>query len=208
LLRPNEETDMAKMFYLPGGTAVGVACKDGVVLASEKRVSYGFTVLSKSGKKVFKITDRIGMASAGFFSDMQAIARILSAEARILELERRRPIPVRSIAKLLANILYGERYYFAETIIGGMEDGKGKIYVLDPLGSLIEDKYVCIGTGSQIAIGIIETGYRDDLTVEEAKELVIKAIKEAAERDAVSGDGIDVLVISKSGIKEEFVPLR
>ncbi|HID15528.1 MAG TPA: proteasome subunit beta, partial [Candidatus Atribacteria bacterium] len=81
-----------------GATAVGIVCKDGVVLASEKRIAYGYTVLSKVGKKVFKITDHLGIACAGLVSDMQVIARSLMAEANLYELDYKRPMSVRSLA--------------------------------------------------------------------------------------------------------------
>jgi len=193
--------------YMPGATTVGTVFKDGTILASEKRVTYGYTLMSKSGKKVFKITDRLGIACAGLISDMQAIARILSAEVRLYELENNRIIPVRSAAKLLSSILFGHRVmpYFTETLVGGVDDTGPHLFVLDPIGSLIEDKYAALGTGAKIAIGIIEDNYKDDMELNNIKKIIIDAIKTAIGRDAVSGDGIDILIIGKNEIKEEFV---
>lgn len=201
---------LSREFIITGATTVGIVCKDGVVLASEKRVSYGFTVLSKAGKKVYPITDYLGVAFAGLVSDMLAIVRTLAAEAKLYELDHGRKMPVNAASKLLANILFSSRYYplLTETIIGGVDDKGPRLYVLDAVGSLIEDKYAALGTGAQVAIGIVESNYKEDMDVEAGKELAIKAVRAAIERDAVSGDGIDVLTITAQGTKEYFIPIR
>lgn len=193
-----------------GATTVGLKVNDGVVLASEKRVSYGFTVTSKSAKKVFKITDYLGIACAGLIGDMQAIARSLRAEVRLYELDVNRRMHIRAAAKLLANILFSQRYMplLSETLVGGLDETGPHLYVLDAIGSLIEDDYAALGSGSTIAIGILEANYKKDLSIDEAKSLAIKAVKAAIERDALSGDGIDMLVITKSGVEERFEPIK
>ena len=196
--------------YGPGATTVGLVCKDGVVLASEKRVSYGFYLMSKAGKKVFKVTNHIGVACAGIMADMQVIARTLAAEADLFALEARRIMPIRSAVKLLSNILFTQRLmpFIAQTIVGGIDSEGPHLYVLDPLGSIIEDKYASVGSGAQIAIGVIESLYKDGATVNDGREVAMKAIKAAIERDAVSGDGIDVLMITKEGAQEAFIPVK
>ncbi|RLE50773.1 MAG: proteasome endopeptidase complex, archaeal, beta subunit [Candidatus Methanomethylicota archaeon] len=193
-----------------GATAAGIVCKDGVVLASEKRVAYGYTILSKAGKKVFKITDYLGIACAGLISDMQIIARSLMAEANLYELDYKRPMSVKSLAKLLSVILYNRKLmpYITETIVAGIDSTGPHLYVLDPLGSLIEDKYAAVGSGSTLAISIIEANYSPDMVVHDGEELIIKAIKAAIERDAISGDGIDILSITKEGANEKFIPIE
>jgi len=197
------------MSYMPGATTVGAIFKNGTILASEKRVTYGYALMSKSGKKVFKISNRLGIACAGLISDMQAIARILSAEVRLYEIENNRIIPVRSAAKLLSSILFNHRImpYFTETLVGGVDDMGPHLFVLDPIGSLIEDKYAALGTGAKIAIGIIEEGYKDNMGLEDIRKIIINAMKTAIGRDAVSGDGIDILIIDESGVREEFIPV-
>jgi len=192
---------------IPGATTVGIVCSDGVVLASEKRVSYGNFVLSRVGKKVFKISDHIGAACAGLVSDMQILAREVSVYANLFKLEAGRPISVRSAAKVMSNLLFNNRLipYITETIIGGVDDEGPSVYVLDVLGSTIPDKYAAVGSGAEIAIGVLEESYREGMTVEEGKELAVKAIKSAISRDAMSGDGIDLMIITKNGIKEESI---
>lgn len=193
--------------FIPGATTVGVICPEGVILASEKRVSYGSFVMSRSGKKVFKITNNIGAACAGLVADMQILVREVGAYSKLFYLEAGRPISVRAVAKIMSNLLFGRRLfpYITQTIIGGVDDEGPKIYILDILGSLIPDKYAAVGSGAEIAVGVLEERYRDDLSLNEAKDLVIRSIKSAISRDAISGDGVDILIITKDGMKEESI---
>jgi len=193
--------------WIPGATTVGVVCRDGVILASEKRVSYGYLIVSKGGKKVFRITDRIGAACAGLVSDMQILVREVEAYANLYSLEVSRPISVRSAAKLMSNLLFNRRLapLITQTIVAGT-DGEGtSLYVLDILGSVIPDKYAVVGSGTEIAMGLLEEGYREGMTIEEGKNLVVRAIKSAISRDVMSGDGIDFLLITKNGTQEDSI---
>ena len=193
--------------YVPGATTIGVVCSDGVILASEKRVSYGHFVVSRVGKKVFKITEMIGAACAGLVSDMQILVREVEAYGNLFRLEVGRLIPVKSAAKMMSNLLFGRRLFplITQTVVGGIDEEGPSLYVLDVLGSNIPDKYTAVGSGAEIAIGVLEERYKEGMTVEEGKELVTGAIKSAISRDAMSGDGIDFLVITKDGIKEESI---
>jgi proteasome beta subunit len=192
--------------FIPGATVVGLTFKDGVILGAEKRISYGTYVVSKSGRKVFKISDRVGAACAGMVADMQTLVREMQSLVKIRELEQRRPMPPNSVAKLMSVLLFERRYFplITQVIIGGIDE-KPSIYVLDPLGSLIPDDYSSVGSGAEIAIGIIESGYSRDMDEKSAKELVIRSIKSAVQRDAASGDGVDLLIMTKDGSKEESI---
>jgi proteasome beta subunit len=193
-----------------GATTLGLVCKDGVVLASERRVAWGTFVLSKAGKKVFRIADKIGVACAGLISDMQVIAHTMEAQAALYALDIGKQMSVRAAGKLLSNILFQRRFapLFSQTIIAGVDDNGPRMFILDPLGSLIEDKYAAVGSGAQIAVGVLEADYKDSITVEQGKEMVVKAIRSAAERDAGSGNGIDVLIITDSGASESAESTR
>lgn len=195
------------MVWIPGATTIGVVFCDGVILASEKRVAYGYLIVSKGVKKVFKITDRIGAACAGLVGDMQILAKEVEAQASLYSMDVGRPISVRSASKLMANILFNRRYapLITQTIVGGLDEEGPSIYILDVLGSLIPDKYAAVGSGTEIAIGIIEQGYKEGLKLKEAKDLVTRAIKSAISRDVMSGDGIDFLIITKEGMTEESI---
>ena len=72
-------------------------------------------------------------------------------------------------------------------------------------GSLIPDKYAVVGSGTEIAMGVLEEGYKETMSLKEAKELVTRSIKSAVSRDSMSGDGIDFLVITKEGDSEESI---
>ncbi|MBS7659130.1 MAG: archaeal proteasome endopeptidase complex subunit beta [Candidatus Bathyarchaeia archaeon] len=201
------QDEQAGYLWIPGATTVGVVCRDGVILASEKRVSYGYLVVSKGGKKVFRITDSIGAACAGLVSDMQILVREVSAYANLYSLDVGRPISVRSAAKLMSNLLFARRLtpLITQTIVGGVDDEGPSLYVLDVLGSVIPDKYAAVGSGTEIAVGVLEESYREDMDIKDGKVLVTRAIKSAISRDIMSGDGIDFLLITKDGSKEESV---
>jgi len=197
---------LAATSYLPGATAVGITFKDGVVVAAEKRVSYGTYVVSRSGRKVFKIADKVGAACAGLVGDMQILMREIEAHVKIRELELKRPLSPRSIAKLLSVIMFERRFapFITQIVVGGIDESPA-VFVLDPLGSVIPDKYASVGSGAEMAIGMIEAHYRDGMSEDEAKELAVKSIKSAIQRDAASGDGADIMVITRNGIREESV---
>jgi len=197
-------------FPINGATTVGLVCKDGIVLASEKRISYGFSIMSKAGKKVFLINSRIGVAFAGLIADAQSILRRISAEVKLYELDYHTPMGVKSTAKLLSNMLYSQRFApaFAETLVGGVDKDGQRLYILDQLGSLIEDKYAALGTGAAVAIGLLEQDYSGEMSLKEGKDLAVRSVRAAIARDIASGDGVDVVIISKDGAKEEFFPAK
>ena len=191
--------------WVPGATTIGLIFKDGVLLASEKRISYGYLVVSKVGKKVFRIADHIGAACAGLVSDMQVLVREVEAYGNLFQLDVGRSVSVRSAAKLMSNLLFNRRLspLITQTIVGGVDSEGASLYSLDPLGSVLPDKYTVVGSGTEIAMGVVEDGYEDNMNQQQAKELVIRAMKSAISRDIMSGDGIDFLIITEQGIEEE-----
>ncbi len=201
------QSQQGGMVWVPGATTIGIVCRDGVILASEKRVAYGYLIVSKGVKKVFKITDRIGAACAGLVGDMQILVHEVEAQANLYGMDVGRSISVRSAAKLMSNILFNRRYapLITQTIVGGLDEEGPSLYVLDVLGSVIPDKYAVVGSGTEIAIGVLEEGYKEDIKIKEGKELVIRSIKSAISRDVMSGDGIDFLILTKEGLTEESV---
>ncbi len=194
-------------FFIPGATTIGLVYSEGVILASEKRVTYGSMIMSKTGKKVFKIADQVGVACAGLVSDMQVLAREVEAQAKLFSFDSKRPMTVRAAAKVMSNVLFGRRMIplITQTIVGGMEDKGPAIYVLDVIGSVLPDTYAAVGSGAQIATGVLEEGYKDDMSKKDAKELVLRAIKSAVSRDSMSGDGVDFLIVTQKGVQEETI---
>jgi proteasome beta subunit len=194
--------------YLPGATAVGIAYKDGVVLGAERRITLGSFVRSKSGRKVFKVTDGVGAVCAGMVADMQNLVKEVAVYSKLKELESGRPMKPNSVAKLMSTLMFQNRYapLLTQVILGGV-GAKPVVYVLDPLGSVIADQYATVGTGEETAIGVVEAGYSPTITQKEARDLLVASIKAAIARDAMSGNGIDVLTIDKTGMKEEGLNL-
>jgi proteasome beta subunit len=196
---------MSTQFPFPGATTLGIKGKNSVVLASEKRLSYGYFVVSKNVRKIFKITPTIGAACAGLVSDMQNLLREVKAAVNLYQIENQRQASVNAVAKILSNYLFGSRYfpYITETIVGGFDSTGAHIYVLDPLGSLIEDDFAVVGSGAEIAVGVLESSYRPELDGSELYELALRSIKAAMARDAGSGNGIDILLIGPKGVEKD-----
>lgn len=194
--------------FMPGATAVGISFDNGVVLASEKRVSYGNFVVNKNTKKTFPVTDKVGAACAGMIADMQILVRQVGALAKIRKLETRRNVPPNSIAKMMSVIMFERRFFplLTQVIVGGI-DNKPQIYTLDPLGSVLPDEYAAVGSGAEMALGVMDGEFRANMSEQSAKELAIKAIKSSIQRDSASGDGIDVLSMTRDHQQEESLTL-
>lgn len=188
---------------MPGATAVGITYDNGVLLASEKRVSYGNFVVNKNTKKTFTVTDHVGAACAGMVADMQVLVRQVSALSKIRRLEIRRDVQPNSVAKLMSVIMFERRYFplLTQVIVGGITD-QPEIYTLDPLGSVLPDKYAAVGTGAEMALGVMDADYSENLDEEKATTLALRSIRSSIQRDSASGDGIDMLIINKDGKKE------
>jgi proteasome beta subunit len=192
--------------YIPGATAVGVTYKDGVVLGAERRITLGSMVVSKKGKKVFMVTDNVGAVCAGMVADMQNLVKEVGVYARLKELEAKRELKAAAVAKLTSVIMFERRFspLLTQVILGGV-DPKPKIWVLDPLGSLLTDEYASVGTGAEMATGVMEAGYSAGMSEKDARELTVSSIKAAIERDSMSGNGIDLLTLDKQGFREEAI---
>lgn len=188
--------------YMPGATAVGVTFEGGVVLASERRVAFGNFLVSKSTKKTFEITPRVGAACAGLVADMQILSLQISALAKIRKMELKRDIPTNTIAKMMSNMMYERRYFplLTQVIVGGVV-GKPVLYTLDPLGSVLPDDYAAVGTGAEMALGVLDPQFKPGMSRDEAVLLAKKAVASASMRDAASGDGTDIMIITGEKIE-------
>jgi len=189
--------------YMPGATAVGITFDGGVVFASEKRIAFGNFLVSKSTKKTFPITPKVAATCAGLVADMQILSLQISALAKIRKMEIKRDVPPNTIAKMMSNMMYERRYFplLTQVIVGGVVD-KPIMYTLDPLGSVLPDKYAAVGTGAEMALGVLDPQYKENMTKDEAIDLAKRAVRSAALRDSASGDGLDVLVITSAGTEE------
>ena len=189
---------------LKGTTTIGVVCRDGVILASDTRVTMGFFVAHHKGKKVYKIDDHMAMTISGGVADAQRAVDILKANAQLYRLNNNRPMPLSSAARLVANLLFSSRYapLIAQVLIGGMDDTGPHVFAVDPFGSITEEKMVATGSGSPIAYGVLEDKYKQDATIKDMTSIVVKAVESAMKRDAASGDSFDVSIIDKKGYRE------
>jgi proteasome beta subunit len=198
------QNETGSQLTLKGTTTIGVVCKDGVILSSDTRVTMGYYIAHKFGKKVYKIDEHLGMTIAGTVADAQRVVDILTANAQLYRINLNRPMPVSSAARLVANLLFSARYIplAAQVLVGGVDETGPHIFNLDPLGSLTEEKSVSTGSGSPIAYGILEDKYREDMTIEELLPIVMKAVNAAMKRDVASGNSYNVTVIDKNGYRE------
>jgi len=188
---------------MPGATAVGITFDGGVVFASEKRIAFGNFLVSKSTKKTFEITSQVGATCAGLVADMQILSLQIAALAKIRKMEIKREVPPNSVAKMMSNMMYERRYFplLTQVIVGGVVD-KPVLYTLDPLGSVLPDEYAAVGTGAEMALGVLDPQFKQNMTKDEAVDLAKKAVRSASLRDSASGDGLDIMVITKDGINE------
>jgi proteasome beta subunit len=199
---------MAFQFF-PGATAIGISYSEGIILAAEKRVSYGNFVVNKNTKKTFPVTEHVGAACAGMIADMQVLVRQVTALAKIRKLETKRVVATNSIAKLMSVIMFERRFFplLTQVVVGGIQE-RPQIYTLDPLGSVLPDDYAAVGSGAEMALGVMDAEFTQDLSEEKARNLVIKAIKSSIQRDSSSGDGIDLLTITKNDLREDLLPAK
>ncbi len=201
---------MAQQIMVPGATAVGIKCKDGVVLGNDRRATWGYTVTNKTTQKLFKITDNVGMAAYGLIGDFQFVSRVLKAQAALYELDANDKISTKSIAKMVSNMLYSRKMapLYTNLIIAGVDKEGPKVYTLDALGSLIPEEFGATGTGMLLSMGILEADYKPDMSIEDGVKLVEKAIRNSIKRDAMSGNGIDLLIITKDGSEEKRIEIK
>jgi proteasome beta subunit len=198
------QNNAASQLVLKGTTTIGVVCKDGVILASDTRVTMGYYVAHKFGKKVYKIDDHLGMTIAGTVADAQRVVDILTANAQLYRINMNRPMPVKAAARLTANILFSARYIplATQVLVGGVDETGSHVFNLDPFGSLTEEKSVSTGSGSPIAYGLLEDKYREDMTVNELLPTVVRAVNAAMKRDIASGNSYNLTVIDRDGYRE------
>jgi proteasome beta subunit len=183
---------------LKGTTTVGVVCTDGVILSSDTRVTMGYFVAHKQGKKIYQIDDHIGMTISGGVADAQYVVEILKVNAKLYKLNNGRPMPIQSAARLVSNVLFSARGgLMAQILVGGYDSTGPHVFSLDPLGSLLEEKCVATGSGSPIAYGVLEDKFKEGLTVKEILPVVVRAVDSAMKRDIASGNNYDIAVITK-----------
>ncbi|MFH1521020.1 MAG: archaeal proteasome endopeptidase complex subunit beta [Candidatus Micrarchaeota archaeon] len=194
--------DNQKEAIQTGTTTVGLVCKDGVVLASDRRATMGYLIASKDIDKVYQVSDCIAMTIAGGVGDAQTLIRWMTAELKLYELKNERPATVEAAATLLANILTQYKFYpfFVQLLIGGMDE-RPRLFSVDMLGGITEEKLTSTGSGSPIAYGVLEELYREDKDINTNLIVAAKAVSAAMKRDAASGERVDLTMVTKTGFK-------
>ncbi|GAB6286273.1 MAG: archaeal proteasome endopeptidase complex subunit beta [Methanoregula sp.] len=185
---------------MKGTTTIGLVFNSGVILATEKRATMGFLIASKRAKKVYQVADRIGMTTAGGVGDAQQLARILTVECNLYQIRRSRSITVGAASTLLSNYLNQNRHfpYYVQLLVGGIDDHGPSVYSVDAMGGATkEEEIVATGSGSPMAYGVLEDRYHANMNQDEAIDLAIRALKAAMKRDAGSGEGIHIVVITR-----------
>jgi proteasome beta subunit len=187
-----------------GTTTVGMVCTDGVVLATDTRVTAGGFIAHKRGKKLIKIDQNLAMTISGGVADAQNVVDVLKYYSNMYRLDKGRPMPVKSAAQIVSNLLFSSRYYpyIADVIIGGMDVGGGSIYNVDIFGSINAEKVMATGSGSPVAYGVLESEFREGMTVAKAYPIAARAVIAAMRRNVATGDHFDVAVIDKDGFRE------
>jgi len=198
----NFNNKVPKVYH--GTTTVGLVCVDGVVFATDTRVTADGYVAHKKGKKLYKIAENLGMTIAGTVADAQNVIDVIRFYVKKYELERQTKIPVKSAATLASNIFSSNRLFplITQVIMGGMDGEVPSLYQIDLFGSLTEEKVVSTGSGSPIAYSILETGYSPSLHIKEGAKVATKAVLAAMKRDTATGESFDVSIIDSEGYRE------
>lgn len=190
-----------------GTTTCAMTCKDGVVLCTDTRVTAGYLYIAhRRGKKMHPIDSHVGVTIAGTVADAQNLIDTLRYYANLYRLENQEPIPIKSLARIAANIFFANRAYpmIADFLICGVDKSEGPvIYSVDFFGADTKESVVSTGSGSPVAYGILEDEYRQGMAVKDVVPIAIKAVSAAIKRNAGTGDGFDVAVVTKdAGYRE------
>ncbi|HSB47355.1 MAG TPA: archaeal proteasome endopeptidase complex subunit beta [Candidatus Bilamarchaeum sp.] len=185
-----------------GTTTVGLVCKDGIVLASDRRATMGYLIASKDIDKIYPVSDRIAMTIAGGVGDAQTLIRWMQAELKLYELRHEKAPTVEAAATLLANILTQYKFYpfFVQLLIGGTDE-RPRLFSVDMLGGITEEKMTSTGSGSPIAYGVLEELFHPDRDIATNLPIAAKSVAAAMRRDAASGERVDLVTVTRSGFR-------
>ncbi|HXW01813.1 MAG TPA: proteasome subunit beta [Candidatus Nitrosotenuis sp.] len=188
---------------LHGTTTVGIKASNGIVLCADMRASAGYFIANNNTMKIQQIAKHAGMTMAGGVADAQNITDVLRYHANIHKVQKNENIPIRSLARLCALLFHQNRGYpfIADILIGGYDKEGPALVNVDMFGSVEEKKFVTTGSGSPVAYGVLEDEYSDNLKIEEAKVIALRAVKAAIVRNIGTGDGINVAIIDKDGFR-------
>ena len=205
------DEELKKNILRTGTSIVGIICKDGIILAADRQVTGGQSiVMNKKYPKIVKINDYLIAGIAGVLSDAQLVAKLASAELRLKELKSKERPSIKEGANLFNSLVYSNIRKFSTipgivaSIMGGYnKDGTCQLFSVDPSGAIVEiEDYVADGSGMPYMLGLLERRYDKELTIKQGVELATECIKASTQRDVGSGFGIDVFTITKEGINQ------
>ena len=188
---------------LHGTTTVGIKAKDGVILCADMRASAGYFIANNNTMKIQKIDEHAGMTMAGGVADAQNITDILRYHANLHRIQKQEPIPIKSLTRLTSLIFHQNRGYpfIADILVGGYDKTGPDLYNIDMFGSVEKKTFVTTGSGSPVAYGLMEEEFHENLSVEDAKILALRAVKAAITRNIGTGDGINIVILDKDGFR-------
>ena len=178
-----------------GTSTVGITYDGGVVVGADHRATMGHFIANKSVQKLFRISDNIALTTAGLVGHAQSLSRVLAAELKLFELKRDMPMTVKGAATFTANILSGRPHY-VQLLIVGVDPSGPSVYSIDSAGGSIPDTYCATGSGSPYMYGVLEDQFKTDMSKDQALSLAAKALLASAQRDAASGNGMDLAFIT------------
>ena len=178
-----------------GTSTLGICYDGGVVVGADHRATMGHFIANKSVKKLFQISNSIALTTAGLVGHAQSLSRTLAAELKLYELKEGNAMTVKGAATLTANILVGRPHY-VQLLIVGVDSSGSSVYSIDSAGGSIPDVYCATGSGSPYMYGVLEDQFREGMDEKSALKVAAKALLASAQRDAASGNGMDLAVIT------------
>lgn len=189
-----------------GTTTLGLVCKDGIILAADKRATMSNYIADRKAQKVHQVSKNIAVTIAGNVSDAQLIIKLLTAQLKLEEMKKSRLPYLKEAASLLSNIVYSNIRNFSSIpgithfLMGGCDPTGFHLYEIFIDGSITEhEDFVSSGSGSPMVWGYLENAYKKAMTIDEGVQLALKSLNAAIQRDSASGSGIDIIKITKDG---------
>lgn len=188
---------------------MGIKSSESVILAADTRVTVGNMIANKEESKVFPLTDNIAMTISGSVASIQMLTKQIKAQIKLRNIKTGREMTVKEVVNLLRNYVFGLIRTpsmlpdVAHLLIGGCDKHGVHLYEVFPDGTLNEmDSYVTSGSGSTYVYGLLESKFKKNSSNEEALKLAEESIDVAIQRDNASGNGADVYVVDKNGVKQ------
>lgn len=203
------DNELKNSILKTGTTILGIVCKDGIVMAADRRSTAGNLVMSKNVLKAVQINDYLVMSGTGNASDIEMQKKVIAAHLKLKELHSKSRPTVKQAANLVGAVTYSSIRQpsmipsIVGTLVAGFnEDGSAELYTIEPAGTAmyVEDYDANFGSGMPFVLGLLERQYKKGMSVKEGVELAVEAIKSSTQRDVGSGNGIDVFTITKDTI--------